>query len=470
MGVCKQLAWLALMPCLAQAATHRFGATIDSDGDPANGCIQATATGELRGEWQTLALTDHSQRLDTRLEVCRNGEWIVVASASEPAALAFGTGESGSDRIEWQAPGAIPSRHPLAVQVWAERIDGSAGDLLDRAGEPLALYLASGLAEAAVPSLGIQSLLLLGAAMLIAGRRRLSMNSAPLAMLAVLALGSPLGAPAVATAPGEPCALGDAANDSADAGADLIYAQIWLDAGRLRLALDVNNLQADRLGDTARVLFIGNSLTYANDLPQMVQAIAAQAGKALHVDAVTFGGGALEDHYGNRATLARIVNGHYDLVVLQQGPSSLPESQEHLAYWTRRFDAPIRASGARPALYMVWPDITRFEFFDAVRFSYSEAALAVNGMFIPAGEAWRAAWRADPTLRLYDADQFHPSGLGTYTAALSMFCEFYGQTPEGLPSRVRVGGEERLRLPDGQALTVQQAAWEAHLEYGRWGG
>ncbi len=470
MGTLKMLFWLAAFPCLAQAASHRYGATIDTDGNPASGCVQATAAGEVRGEWRTLAHTDRRQVRDTRLEACREGQWEVVASAAVEAPLTYGAGESGSDRIEWLAPGTIVAgQFPLRVTVWSERSDGSAGDALDREGGPVALNVESGLVEAEVPALGLPSLLLLGGVMLAAGRRRLGRRPEALVLAAAVLLGVNLGVPAVATSPADPSALGDAANDSPDAGADLVHARAWLDGGRLRLALDVNDIQSDRLGDSARVLFIGNSLTYGNDLPQLLRAIAAQAGKSLEVDAITIGGAALEDHYGNRSTLARIANGRYDLVVLQQGPSSLPESQQHLAYWTRRFDAPIRASGARPALYMVWPDSTRLAYFDAVRLAYSEAALAVNGMFIPAGEAWRAAWRIEPALRLYDADQFHPSALGSYTAALSMYCEFYGQTPVGLSPRLELGGDELLRLPPDQARLAQQAAWEAHLEHGRRG-
>jgi hypothetical protein len=40
---------------------------------------------------------------------------------------------------------------------------------------------------------------------------------------------------------------------------------------------------------------------------------------------------------------------------------------------------------------------------------------------MPAGEAWRAAWRRDPELPLYDRDGFHPSRLGSCLAALAVY-------------------------------------------------
>jgi hypothetical protein len=75
-----------------------------------------------------------------------------------------------------------------------------------------------------------------------------------------------------------------------------------------------------------RVLFVGNRLTEANDLPLMM------------VEAITYGGVALEDHW-NRGTQNRIAAGGSRFVVLQQGPSALPDSQANLREWTERFAA-----------------------------------------------------------------------------------------------------------------------------------
>src|SRR5574341_217974 len=57
-----------------------------------------------------------------------------------------------------------------------------------------------------------------------------------------------------------------------------------------------------------RVLFIGNSLTEGNDLPLMVEALARAGGRPLAVEAVTYGGAALEDHW-SRGTQDRIASG-----------------------------------------------------------------------------------------------------------------------------------------------------------------
>ena len=110
-------------------------------------------------------------------------------------------------------------------------------------------------------------------------------------------------------------------------------------------------------GSGDRVLFVGNSLTEGNDLPLIVEALARAGGRSWAVEAITYGGVSLEDHWG-RGTQNRITAG-VRFVVLQQGPSALPESRVNLREWTRRFDAVIRQAGGRTALYMVWPESDR---------------------------------------------------------------------------------------------------------------
>src|SRR4051795_3769252 len=146
-----------------------------------------------------------------------------------------------------------------------------------------------------------------------------------------------------------------------------------------------------------RILFIGNSLTETNGLPAIVETLSRQGGGTpISTASVVTGGFSLEDHWNQGIAQRRISEGGWSIVVLQQGPSSLPESQVALREWTVRFDTVIRASGARTALFMVWPESNRREAFDAVSRSYARAAEAVGGMLLPVGEAWRGAWRRDP--------------------------------------------------------------------------
>jgi hypothetical protein len=215
------------------------------------------------------------------------------------------------------------------------------------------------------------------------------------------------------------------------------------------------------------VLFIGNSLTYYNDMPSMIAAFAeAEAQEPLVIGSVAVPNYSLEDHWADGRARAQILRGGWKVVVLQQGPSSLPESQVNLAEWSGRFAVDIRAIDARPALYMVWPEATRQEAFDAVSESYRAAAVQANGLLFPVGEAWLAAWRRDPAAPLYGPDQFHPSVEGSYLAALVMYQQLYDRSPVGLPFRIPMAGGT-VSIDSTLAHTLQEAAAEANAQFAR---
>ena len=87
-----------------------------------------------------------------------------------------------------------------------------------------------------------------------------------------------------------------------------------------------------------RVLFVGNSLTATNDLPAIVAALAAAAKRVpIEYGTVAPGGVNLEDHWTFTGARDALLARPWDVVVLQQGPSSLPESQVDLRTWAVRW-------------------------------------------------------------------------------------------------------------------------------------
>ena len=215
-----------------------------------------------------------------------------------------------------------------------------------------------------------------------------------------------------------------------------------------------------------RVLFIGNSLTYWNDLPAMVEALAEASGAARPVcETVVSGGYSLEDHWNERAAQKAIARGGWDIVVLQQGPSASTEGRQSLLEYARRFAQEIRRAGAKPALYIVWPSTSRKGDFDGVAESYRQAAAETKGILFPAGKAWRAAWRRNPKLELYSPDGLHPTVAGSYLAALIIYQQLYAKTPVGLPASLRLRGGVKLNIPIEQASLLQEAAAEANKKF-----
>ena len=242
--------------------------------------------------------------------------------------------------------------------------------------------------------------------------------------------------------------------------AAVVFATLLGSASCLHLGVDDPYPQAAD-GDV-RVLFVGNSLTYDNDIPGTVADLAASAGEArCYCVAVAFPDYSLGDHLGQGEAASVLGQQAFDYVVLQQGPSALPESRSDLIASTELFAPLIGAAGARAILYSVWPQANRQFDFLAGRDSYRAAAEAVNGMLAPAGMAWLQAWDRDFALPLYSGDGLHANTLGSYLAALVLFQRIYNRSPVGVQSPAIVGG---IVMPWDDALVrlLQEAAAAAN--------
>lgn len=107
--------------------------------------------------------------------------------------------------------------------------------------------------------------------------------------------------------------------------------------------------------DGLRVLFIGNSLSYSNDLPVMLHRMLQYAEiPVAKIESVAFSNFGLQDHWVSGEARTEIATGSWDVVVLQQGPSAT-EGRPSLLEYSERFAEEIAAAGAQTALYMVWP-------------------------------------------------------------------------------------------------------------------
>ena len=219
--------------------------------------------------------------------------------------------------------------------------------------------------------------------------------------------------------------------------------------------------------DAFRVLFIGNSLTFTHDVPGLLTALAGLENRVVDVRSVAFPNFSLEDHWFRGDALDEIRARRWDVVVMQQGPSTLDANRAHLAEWSLRFAPEIRTAGGVPALYTVWPPSGSAAAFNAVQRSYGEAAEAVDGILLPAGDAWEIAWRRDTSLRLYGPDQFHPSLEGALLAALTIYAVLFETPAAGLPLQQQSNGTpwravRSASLPvlaasaDAAALTVSR--------------
>lgn len=210
-----------------------------------------------------------------------------------------------------------------------------------------------------------------------------------------------------------------------------------------------------------RVAFVGNSLTYVGNVPGLVQRLADLDGRSMSHVAIAYPDVSLSDHwYAGTPDVLRDLEP--DMVVLQQGPSTLPANMEHLMEWSRRFAGVMAEWGGEPALYMVWPSSARRDAFPLVWASYRAAARAVEGAFIPAGQTWVEAWTLDPELALYSSDGSHQNDLGALAAAMTIYAVLWDvpadsvPVPEGVPDAT--GDVLRAGLA-GSLIRADTAGW-----------
>lgn len=203
-----------------------------------------------------------------------------------------------------------------------------------------------------------------------------------------------------------------------------------------------------------KILFIGNSYTYVNDLPKMVSQLGVATGNPLTYDSSAPGGYTFELHSTNATTLAKINSQQWDYVVLQEQSQlpSFPPSQVAVECYpfARKLDSIIHANNpcTQVIFYMTWgrkygdasncagyPVICTYEGMQGrLRQSYLEMADDNLALVAPAGMAWKAARAADSTINLWSSDNSHPSLEGSYLTACTFYATMFQKTPVGLPT------------------------------------
>jgi hypothetical protein len=212
------------------------------------------------------------------------------------------------------------------------------------------------------------------------------------------------------------------------------------------------------LGEGTRILFIGNSLTYVNDVPGILQALADSAGgEKLAVASRTLPDYALIDHWTDGVAQREIAKGGWGWVVMQQGWTPAGIYRDTLRLAARNFATEIRKIGAKGAMYQTWPPSNRRGDFAGSIESYRLAAEDIGGVLFPVASAWLSTWEKDPGVQLY-SDGLHASVAGSYLAALVMYARIFERTPVGLPATVRTHDGVTVRVDPSLALTLQEAA------------
>ena len=175
-----------------------------------------------------------------------------------------------------------------------------------------------------------------------------------------------------------------------------------------------------------RILFIGNSHTYYNDMPDMVAGFARKADFDCEVTMIAHGGWFLEQHVQEPDVRFNILYGHYDYVVLQEHAHPFgPEEKFYQA--VRQLDEWIRQAGSKPVIYMTWAKKEEEYNQERMTKAHEKIAEEINAILAPVGSNWWAYRKSHPEIEMYYEDGAHASAEGSAFAAKYIWDSIYAE-------------------------------------------
>lgn len=203
-------------------------------------------------------------------------------------------------------------------------------------------------------------------------------------------------------------------------------------------------VRAPQVDSPKRILFVGNSYFYYNgSLHVHANRIARNADPAGRYDyrSATIAGAPLHYHaIEHLITPGRLgVKEPFEVVVLQTNSTDAMSERNRAQFreTALAFNAAIAKRGARTALYMTQAHVkpSKHAGSDMLRRTaemYVEVGNEIGALVIPAGLAFEEAYRRRPDIKLhFELDGSHPSLLGTYLAACTVYASLYGRRCEG---------------------------------------
>nr|WP_314259071.1 hypothetical protein [uncultured Devosia sp.] len=213
-----------------------------------------------------------------------------------------------------------------------------------------------------------------------------------------------------------------------------------------------------------RILFIGNSRTFYNDMPEMVRQMSGEAGGAerLHIEMYAKSGVSLETHWADPQVQALLGQG-WDDVVLQAQSTAQYDAQHSGRLWqtAEQFIDKARSVGAKPVMFVTWrytafcppgmgipgagktlpasglPNMHR-----NIQLQHARLAETTGVELVNVGALWESLQDKAAIFHLY-ADCNHPSVYGSYLSALMFFNYFTGGTVADVAYRPEWMPEER---------------------------
>jgi len=227
-----------------------------------------------------------------------------------------------------------------------------------------------------------------------------------------------------------------------------------------------------------KILFLGNSYTGVNNLPQLIKDVALSFGDTIFSDQNIPGGYYYAAHTTNATSLSKIQAQDWDFVVLQeqsQIPSLTPAivGSDYSVPHSITLNNLIKANNSctETVFYMTWgrkngdasfcaqhpPVCTYAGMQQELRNTYMLMADTNKATVAPVGVAWQTLRDSFPLIELYNPDESHPSLHGSYLAACVFYSTLYQKSCIG-STYMPIG------IGTGDAVMIQTIATNTVLD------
>ena len=244
--------------------------------------------------------------------------------------------------------------------------------------------------------------------------------------------------------------------------------------------------------DTTRILFVGNSYTYYNSLPELVKSLSNEKypDRVVETQLISQGGATLQRNWEEGKARQVIKSDHWDYVILQEqsrlGMGVVIDDEFYFGQtdlffeYARKFDIEIKEAGAKTVFFMTWSREIQPEKQEILTYAYATIAKELDAVLAPVGLVWDKL-RTNSQFNFYVEDGSHPSPMGSYLAATTIFSTLFQVSSMGLSGSLSgktlsSSGEpsiETRSLTDvsiQDSEVIQMASWSVVEEMQKSGG
>ena len=210
-----------------------------------------------------------------------------------------------------------------------------------------------------------------------------------------------------------------------------------------------------------KVLFIGNSITYFNNMPFTFEAIANSKGDSVEVVQYAPGGTGFVNHVADPNVYAHFKQENWDFVILQPGSNESPGFSYAIS------ETITRGKQLQDSIYKYSPcakiviyeiaygivDSTQASFTQflqrqaLIKNNITEMADSLNVMFAPVGESFLTSMNTNSSHFLWgNYFDIHPNAKGSYLAACTFYATLFNKPSLGTPELAFLSNSDALYL------------------------